>query len=115
MIIELSPILGNKEMLLDVEGDKVYINGEEFDFTELPEGATLPSGAIDSDYFEGEVTRINGRLKMCIVMPHGDNAPIETCYPQPIHVLEDGSVTLPPFNMTFDDVVEPIEEVVDED
>ena len=86
-------------------GDTLTINGDTFDFSGLPDGATLPPEAIDSDWFSGPVERIGGVLHISLILPHGANAPEETRFPAPITLKKDGQVDLPPYE---------IEETVDE-
>lgn len=95
MIINFSPVRMDEELLVDVEGDIIMVNGVEFDFSPLPEGATLPSDAINSDWFVNEVTRVDGQLIVTLKLPHGPNAPESTRFSQPFVVTEDGSVDIP--------------------
>ena len=99
MRINLSPVRLDEQLLLDVEGDVIMANGEEFDFSPLPDGATLPRPAILSDWFTGDVSRIDGELHLTIRLPWGANAPEETRFPVPIVVAEDGSVELPLYDI----------------
>lgn len=85
--------------LLDVEGDVLYVNGDEFDFGPLNEGDILPASAVDSPWFEGEIRRTNGAIVATLMLPHGANAPEDRRFPQPINVTEDGSVNLPPYDI----------------
>lgn len=110
MKITWSPVRMDEQLLINVEGDVVMVNGEEFDFSPLPDGATLPSGAVNSYWFAGDVSRVNGELRMTIRLPYGANAPEETRFPAPITVTEDGSVDIP----IYDIVPEPEPEEVDE-
>lgn len=118
MKIELSPVGAGPELLLDVEGDVVFVNGVAYDFSPLVEGGTLPLGAIDSEDFVSDVTRVDGELHFTLRFPHGPNAPHSTRFPEPIVVTEDGSVELPLYDSppSPGEVVEPIAnlEVVDE-
>lgn len=96
MIIKLSPVRSEEAPpTVSVQGSSLTINGEFFDFSILPGGATLPAGAIDSDYFVGAVERINGELHLTLRLPHGANPPQHVAFPEPIHVTEDGPVKLP--------------------
>ncbi|PRC05092.1 hypothetical protein CQ006_12285, partial [Pseudomonas cedrina] len=47
MIIKLIPQRRDDELVVSKRGDVLTINGESFDFRELPEGAALPSSAVD--------------------------------------------------------------------
>jgi hypothetical protein len=76
-------------------GDLITINGEPIDFTQLPEGATLPAEAIGSDHFVGPVERIDGVLRLTLRLPHGANPSQSVAFPEPIEVTQDGPITLP--------------------
>ena len=95
MIIKLSPVRSNEAIEVVKTGDTLAINDETFDFTELPEGATLPSEAIESDHFAGPVERINGELRLTLRLPHDHNPSQSVAFPQPITVNVDGPVELP--------------------
>ena len=96
MQINLSPVGTYEDLILTREGDTLWVNGEEFDFTPLPEGATLPQKAIYSPWFVGDVTRTAGELTVHIQFPHhGMHAPHAARFPEPIIMVEDGNVDLP--------------------
>jgi hypothetical protein len=95
MQINLSPVRSSTALTVSTVGDVLTINGEAFDFSQLPEGATLPAGAIDSDYFAGPIERINGELHLTLRLPHGPNPSQAVAFPQPITVTQDGPVELP--------------------
>lgn len=95
MQIKLSPQRSDIRLTLEKQNQTLIINGERFDFKELPDGATLPNDAIQSDFIISDVERIDGVLHLAILLPHGANAPHETRFPEPIEVTEDGVITLP--------------------
>ena len=95
MLIKLSPVRLDETLEVSVAGDVVTVNGQAFDFTQLPDGATLPADAIDSDYFVGDVERISGDLHLTLRLPHGANPSQAVAFPEPIHVTQDGPVELP--------------------
>lgn len=98
MHIKLSPQRSDNRLSLERDNDTLIINGESFDFSELPEGATLPRDAIESDVIVSDVERIDGEIHLTVLLPHGANAPEETRFPEPIKVSEDGVITLPPYD-----------------
>lgn len=98
MIITFSPMRSDAPLTLSRQGDVLTINGEEFDFTALPEGATLPGDAVRSDWIAGEVSRKEGRLHIPLILPHGANAPGTTRHPEPITLNDDGPVDLPAYD-----------------
>lgn len=99
MIIALSPYgaLPHVTPQLDVHkaGDVLTVNGTTFDFTPLPDGASLPASAIDSQHFAGVVERVDGEIHLTLRLPHGPNPSPEQAFPAPISVTEDGQVALP--------------------
>ena len=80
-------------------GDILTINGEAFDFSGIPAGATLPRAAITCDGIAGDVTRdAAGVLTVPVILPHGTEAPEETRFPAPLIDVADGPVELPLYN-----------------
>lgn len=106
MHITLNPQRSDAPLAVTKAGDVLTINGEAFDFTQLPEGSTLPAEAIASDWITGPVSRINGELHLTLRLPHGPNPSQAVAFPEPINVTEDGPIPLP-----FDPVPEPAEEL----
>jgi len=84
-------------------GDILTLNGEAFDFSPLPDGATLPREAIASNWFAGPVERIEGALHLSLVVPFGASAPAQTIDPAPLTLTSDGRVTLPPYDVETPD------------
>ncbi|WP_060507160.1 hypothetical protein [Pseudomonas sp. NBRC 111124] len=99
MIISFSPVRMEERLTLEVDGDVVVINGAPFDFTPLPEGATLPREAILSDWFPGDVERVDGELSLTVRLPHGANAPEATRFPSQATVIANGIVDLPAYDV----------------
>ena len=95
MKIKLSPMRLDQKLTLRKEGDTLYVNEEAFDFSTLPEGATLPKEAINCMWFASGVERQDGELRFGIVLPHGASAPLKTLFPELIQIDKDGSVVLP--------------------
>ena len=96
MKIILSPMRRDERLTFLKAGDALTLNGEAFDFTDLPNGAALPRSAISSDWFAGDVTRDEaGELTVPLILPHGANAPEATRFPAPLESVADGPVALP--------------------
>ncbi len=102
MYITMSPIRRDETLAASLVGDVLTLNGVEFDFGPLPEGATLPAEAIDSEWIVGDVSRIDGVLHLTVRLPHGPNPSQAVAFPEPVTVTEDGPIALP-----FDPVPEP--------
>lgn len=97
MKISLSPVslAYAPDFSLSRTGDVLTINGEPFDLSQLPEGATLPAEAIESEHFSGPVTRVGGVLHLTLRFPIGPDASEAACFPKPVYVTGDGPVGLP--------------------
>ncbi len=95
MIIKLSPVRRDSRISVSVNGNTISINEEVFDFSPLQDGDTLPRAAIDSPWFAGDVTRVDGVLHVSLMFPHGAYAGEAARFPMPIEVVEDGPIQLP--------------------
>jgi hypothetical protein len=95
MIINLCPVRSDLELQVIKVGSTLTINGEVFDFSVIPDGATLPAEAVSSDFVIGEVKRVAGELELTILMPHGAAATEAARFPQPIIDPEDGPLEFP--------------------
>lgn len=95
MIINLSPQVSNKTLSLSVNSDILTLNGEDLDFSVIPDGATLPASAIDCEYIIGDVERIDGVLHITVLLPLGADASEAARFPEPIIDPEDGPLELP--------------------
>lgn len=102
MHITLSPVRLDETLSATRAGDVLALNGVTFDFSQLPEGGTLPAEAITSDWIIGPVSRMAGDLHLALRLPHGPNPSRAVAFPEPIHVTEDGPIALP-----FDPEPEP--------
>lgn len=95
MRITFSPQRRDGELIVFKSGDVLTINGAVFDLSAIPDGATLPAGAIDSDWIAGEVHRIDGVLHLTLLLPHGPNPSQSVAFPESITVTSDGPVEVP--------------------
>ena len=71
MQVILSPIRAETPLTLHRAGDVLTVNGEVFDFSGIPEGATLPREAVSGDWLASDITRQGGSLQMTMLLPHG--------------------------------------------
>jgi hypothetical protein len=106
MKLIFSPIRRNDTLTLTRRGDCLTINGTAFDFTPLEDGQELPLAALETGpearsetgseaWFAGPVRRIDGQLELSMILPHGEEAPQEALFPQPLILTQDGPVPLP--------------------
>jgi len=96
MFITLTPMRRDDALTLHRAGDVLTINGTEYDFTPLPEGALLPRAAVDCDWLASDVTRTGGQIRLTLILPHGTDAPAARRAPAPLSLTADGPVALPP-------------------
>lgn len=94
MIIKLSPQRRDDQLTATVKGDVITVNGLALDFGPLPEGATLPQDAIDSEWITGSVTRIDGQISLTLLLPHGASPSDAVAFPEAIEI-DEGDVPLP--------------------
>lgn len=76
-------------------GDVLTINGEVFDFSALPDGATLPREAIPCDLIAGPVERMGGHVIVPLILPHGPQPSPAVAFPAHLDDVPDGPVELP--------------------
>ena len=95
MHITLIPQRRDASLEVSKKGDTLTINGVAFDFSAIPDGATLPASAVDCEYITGNIERINGVLQISLILPHGHNPSQAVAFPAPIINPADGVLELP--------------------
>jgi hypothetical protein len=90
-----SPQRRDDTLTVSKSGDALTVNGTVYDFSPLPDGATLPKDAIGCEWICGNVSRVNGELVIPILLPHGADASEAARFPEPLTVTIDGEVVLP--------------------
>jgi len=95
MIIHLHPQLRSDVLSVARSGDVLTINGVVIDFGAVPDGADLPSSAIDTEWIVGVVRRVGGVLHIPLILPHGPDAGASVRFPDDIVDPPDGPVALP--------------------
>ncbi|MDT9673833.1 hypothetical protein F6R97_04080 [Pseudomonas sp. JV414] len=86
----------NEPFELIKKGDSLFINGEQFDFFPMPEGATLPGTAVQSKWFSlGQITKEENVIKLSLLYPVPANYSPEQATPQLLTNVADGPVALP--------------------
>lgn len=98
MKIYLSPIRRDDSLTVIKSGEALIINGEGFDFTILPEGATIPLGKVPCEWIAGPIERIEGQLHVTLLLPHGPNPTEAAAFPSAIINPPDGPLGLPSEN-----------------
>lgn len=95
MRINFSPVRSDLDLTAAKSGDVLTVNGVAFDFSQLPDGATLPAEAVGSPLFCGPVERVEGELHVTLLLPHGPRPSSAQAFPQPVTMTADGPVPLP--------------------
>ncbi|MCM2472165.1 hypothetical protein HGO38_01570 [Rhizobium sp. CG5] len=95
MQISLSPQRRDDGLAIHKMGDILTVNGATFDFTNLPDGATIPAGEIPCAWIVGPVERVSGSLHLTLILPHGPAPLPSVAFPEPIIDPPDGIVLLP--------------------
>lgn len=95
MKIILSPQRRSDELIVRKSGDKLFVNHTSFDFEQIGEGDTLPYGAVDSIWFPGDISRMNGDLVLTLLFPIPENYSQEQAFPVPLLNVPDGAVVFP--------------------
>lgn len=103
MRISFSPQRRDDTLTLErTSTDRLRINGELFNFGPLADGDTIPSGEIPCEWIIGPVERIDGEIHLTLILPHGPNPSQAVAFPEPIHVTQEGPITIPHDEETAD-------------
>jgi hypothetical protein len=95
MLINLSPQRRDETLEVVKAGDFLTVNGEDFDFSPMGEGDTLPASAISSIWFFDKVDRVDGELVLTLYLPLPYNYSHEQAFPVPLESVPDGLVAFP--------------------
>lgn len=95
MKILLTPQRSDAALAVSKSGDALTINGEVFDFSVIPDGATLPAAATGSGFFAGDISRVAGQLIFTLILPHGANPSAAVSFPAVLDNPPDGPLELP--------------------
>jgi hypothetical protein len=106
MIIQFSPQLRGDVLMVVKRGDVLTINGEDFDFSGLPDNSFLPAEYVPCEFVVGRVERMAGELTVTLLLPHGANPSQAVAFPAPIMDVPDGEIAIP-----RDEAIQEIEDV----
>lgn len=95
MKITLSPTRSDARLVVAKRGDVLTINGEAFDLSVIPEGATLPASAVATPWLVGPIHRQGGELELTLILPHGPKPTQAQAFPEPLLDPPDGLLDLP--------------------
>lgn len=92
MQVRFAPIRSDRAYNYEKRGAALVINGEIFDFADLPDGAMLPADAVQSEAVCGDVHRKGNTLYLALHLAHGVDAPAHMRFPDAVTVTEDGPI-----------------------
>lgn len=95
MHITFSPQRSDDTLTVLRQGDTLSINGDAFDFSALPDGATIASENSPSPWITGPIERIDGKLHLTLLLPYGPNPSAAVAFPEPLVDPADGELELP--------------------
>ncbi|WP_135506645.1 hypothetical protein [Roseovarius aestuariivivens] len=95
MILNFTPQRGDHDLSVERHGDRLVLNGQEIDLSDLAEGETRSAEEIGNAWIAGRVQRQNGQLTLTLIVPHGAGDPVADAPPAPLQVAQDGLVPLP--------------------
>ncbi|QAY87203.1 hypothetical protein [Pseudomonas arsenicoxydans] len=95
MKIILSPQRRDDTLEVIKSGRVLIVNGEDFDFTQISEGSTLPQSAISSIWFAGDVSMQDGELTLTLLLPFPWNFSPEQAFPADLMNVPDGPILFP--------------------
>ena len=95
MHLTLIPQRRDDNLVVTKLGDTLIINDINYDFSVIPEGASLPASATDCLYLTGNIERITGILYLTLILPHGPNPSQAATFPSSIINPTDGLLELP--------------------
>lgn len=76
-------------------GEKLIIDNEEFDFSRIADGETLPVRAISCNRFAEDVQRKDGVLRLALFLPNPVNYSQAQAFPAPLNDPADGQLVFP--------------------
>ncbi len=91
--ISFAPQCSAVDLSLEKRGGVLIVNGDELDFSDLPDGGGYPPEAIDNPSIVGGVTRAGEEIQITVILPYMMPGHFET--PPPITVINDGPIELP--------------------
>lgn len=91
MIINFTPQRRDDILILKkIDVDKIEINGDIFDFSSLNEGDFIPSGIVPCEWIVGEIRKVENKINLTIILPHGPTPNQALAFPQPINFNKKG-------------------------
>ncbi len=94
--ISFSPQYSTAVLSIEKRGGVLIVNGDELDFSDLPDGGDYPAEAIENPMVVGGVKRVDGEVHIAVLLPYSKpNPPRSVAFPDTLTVASDGEITLP--------------------
>jgi hypothetical protein len=96
MHISFSPQRRDGSLTLErTAPNRLRINGELFNFGPMEDGDVIEAGTVPCEWITGPVERIDGEVRLTLILPHGPNPSQAVAFPEPMTVTEDGPIAVP--------------------
>lgn len=100
MKLFLFPQRRDDELSLSTQGERLNVSGDVLDLSAIPDGATVPMAAIDNPFIASPIERINGELRISLVLPRSTPLGVfdeigNARQPYELTVNGDGDIALP--------------------
>lgn len=95
MKIILSPQRRDDQLVVTKSGEVLTVNGSVYDFSPMGNGDTLPRDALNSEWFAGDVDKVDGELVLTLLLPNPWNYSQAQAFPVPLLNVPDGPVVFP--------------------
>lgn len=95
MKIKFSPMRLEEQLELYRDGDRLIVNGVVHDFSTLAEGEILLQEEVGCFWLSSDVRRVNGKIELTLILPHGARASAQALFPSPVDCANTGGVALP--------------------
>lgn len=81
--LNFSPVRADEKTQASLDSAVLTVNGEAFDLSDIPDGATVNHPVIQN------ATRNGDDYELTLTLTHGANAPHETRFPVPVEVTTE--------------------------
>ena len=78
--LNFSPVRAGEKTAVTISGSLLTVNGEAFELSDIPDGATIQHPVIQN------CTRTGDDYELTVTLLHGANAPQETRFPQSVEI-----------------------------
>ena len=91
MNIKMSPQRNDYSLEVTKVGDILTTDGVQYDFSLIPDGATLPEEAVECEWILGDVSKVIGEIELTLIRPYVEDTQ-ENRFPEPLINVQDGVI-----------------------